>query len=227
MTTTNLPEKRPQFVKPIIETIRTPAQYEGMATMLRGVKAYKERVTTFFEPHKRRAREAWQGLVDEEKKALAPADEAEKEIKAELIRYDTEQEELRKAEERRLAEEARVREEQRRLDEAAALEAEGKRTGNDDLVFQAEDLLQQPIETPAVQLASRTPHVSGLSFKETWSAKVTDFKKLVKWVAKNPKDTNLLLPNQPALNQMAKARRENLKIDGVQAVSNKGAASRS
>lgn len=215
----------PKFVAPIIEPIKTPAQYEGMAGLLKGVKAYRDRVETFFEPHKRRAREAWQGLVDEEKKALAPALKAEDEIKRELTTYHTEQEKLRLAEERRLQDEARQREEARRLDEAAAMEREAERTGDADLRDQARELINEPVATPSVHLESFVPKVGGLSFRESYTAKVTDLKKLIKWVAKNIQNANLLLPNQTALNQMAKAQRENLKIDGVEAVKGKAPAS--
>lgn len=218
-------EDAPKFVAPVIAPIKTPGEYERYAEDLKAIKSYCGRVEAFFQPHKQRAREAWQALVDDEKKVLKPAYDAETGIKRELTTFHTAQEELRLAEERRLQEEARKREEARRLDEAAALEREAERTGDADLREQAQQILDEPVETPSVQVGSYVPKVGGLSFRESYSAKVLDVKKLIKWVAKNIQFANLLSPNQTALNQMAKAQRENLKIDGVQAVKGKTPAS--
>jgi hypothetical protein len=218
--TTTLANK-PTYVPMAIEKITTPAGYTLTAERLKLVKAFQKSVEQFFEPHKQRARAAWQGLVDEEKKLLQPAQEDEKKLKAELVVYDTAQEQLRLAEERRLQEEARQREEQRRLDEAAAMEREATRLGDADLQRQAEELVNEPVETPAVQLASYVPKVGGLSYRTTYSGKVVDPKKLIKFIAKNLQYLNLVNWNQTAINQLARAQRENLKIDGLQVVTDK------
>lgn len=219
-------DKPTPYVPPVIVPIKSTAEYYRYAEKLKDIKGYIRKVEGFFAPHKERARAAWQGLVDEEKAAKRPAEETEKAIKRELTAYDDEQEALRLAEQKRLEEDARKKEEQRRLEEAAALESEGARTGNADLVQQAQELLEEPVETPSVQLASFVPKVSGLSFKESYSAEVTDLKSFIKWVAKNVKThANLLKPDQTALNQLARAQRENLKIDGVKVKKTKGAAS--
>jgi hypothetical protein len=224
-TLTPVTEKKPEFIAPLVETITTTEQYEQTAGLLKGVKAYRDRVEVFFAPHKKRAHDAWKGLVDEEKKALEPALRAEGEIKAELSRYHTEQELIRLAEQRRLEEEARKRDEAARLEEAAALELEAQRTGDADLRQQAQELVDTPVETPTVQVASFTPKVSGLSFRETWSARVDDLKKLIAWVAKNPSDFNLLQPNMTALNAKARSQKQGMSVDGVKAVCTKTPAS--
>jgi chromosome segregation ATPase len=218
-------EKKPEFIAPIVPTINTVEQYESTAGLLKDVKAYRDRVEAFFAPHKDRAHKAWKGLVDEEKKALAPALQAEADIKAELSRFHSEQEAARREQQRVLEEQARRREEQARLEEAAALELEAQRTGDTDLQQQAEELVNTPVETPTVQVASFTPKVSGLSFRETWSARVDDLKKLIAWVAKNPADFNLLQPNTTALNAKARSQKSGMNVDGVKAVCTKTPAS--
>ena len=129
-----------------------------------------------------------------------------------------EQERLRLAEERRLADLARQQEEQRVLDEAAALELEADRTGDEDLRQQAQELAAEPVTTPAVSVGSYVPKVAGITQRGSYTARVTDLKKLVAWVAKHPKDINLLRVNEPALNALARSQKENLKIPGVQLV---------
>lgn len=216
--------EKPKFVAPLIMPIESDEAYRAYAEHLKDVLAYKERVSSFYEPRKKRTRELWLAEVEDEKKALAPAEQAEKGIKAELVAYDTKKEAERKAEEDRLAEQARIAEEKRRLDEAAALEREAARTGNEDLRQEAEQLLAEPVETPSVQLERWTPRIGGLSFRETWTGTVTDLKKLIKWVAKHPENTNLLQVNQAALNNLARGQKENFKVDGAKAVKTKGAA---
>lgn len=216
--TTDLQQKPPEFVAPLIEPITTITQYQAAAHLLIDIKSYCARVVTFFKPHKERARAAWQGLLDEEKKALKPAIAAEAAIKSELALFQAAQEQLRLAEERRLAELARQQEERRILDEAAAMELEAQRTGDVGLSAEATALLEQPVETPGVTLQSYVPKVSGLTSRGSYTAKVTDMKKLVAWVAKHPKDINLLRVNEPALNALARSQKDNLKIPGVQLV---------
>ena len=57
----------------------------------------------------------------------------------------------------------------------------------------------------AVSLPDPTPALSGVSLGETWKATVVDFPKLVQAVAKGEAPIEVLLPNQPELNRLARA----------------------
>lgn len=217
--------KAPQFAAPAIAKIENDIQLVAAADTLKEVKAYIERVETFFAPHKKRAHEAWKALCADEKTMLKPAEDAEVKIKTAMAEYREEQDRLAREEAARDAEAARIEEERRLLEEAAALELEAQRTGDADMARQAQELLDTPVETPAVVQRPSTPKIAGVSFRENWKAVVTDVKKLIQHVAKTPADTNLLTPNQTALNQMARSQRENMKIDGVKAVKDTGVAS--
>lgn len=223
VATTEAKIQAPAFTAPQVPTIANVGQYMTVAGMLKDVKEYRDRVEAFFAPHKKRAYDAWKGLCAEETTALGPALEVEKKIKTELARYDTEQEQARQAEERRLADELRKRAEQERAEEVARLQEEAKRTGNADLVKEAQAVAETPIEEAVVKVERFVPRGGGLpTFVETWSGEVTDMKKFIKWVAKNPADTNLLQVNQTALNQKARGQRENFNVDGAKAVKSKG-----
>lgn len=215
--TTDLQKPEP-FTAPAILPIKTTEQYQFYAQRLLDIKGYCQRVVAFFKPHKEGARAVWQGLLDEEKKALSPAIAAEAAIKSELALFQAAQERLRLLEERRLAEEARKAQEARILEEAAAMELEADRTGDEDLRQQAEELAAEPTVTPAVSLQSFVPKVSGITQRGSYSARCTDLKKLVAYVLKHPTNINLLMVNQTALNALARSQKENLKIPGVQLV---------
>lgn len=200
--------------------------YDRAGELLKGIKALRDEIADTFDPHIKRAHEAHRALCREKQDAEAPLAEAERILKSGLSAYAQEQERIRREEERRLQEEARKREEQRRLEEAAALEREAKATGDQALEQEAHALLARPVMTPPVTVASSTPKVAGITHRDAWSAKVTSLVALIKFVAAHPEHQNLLQPNQAALNQLARAMKANLKIDGVQAVNTPTVAAR-
>lgn len=73
-----------------------------------------------------------------------------------------------------------------------------------------------PAPPPQVYVPKAAP-VAGMSGRDNWQAVVTDKLKLVKFVAANPGFIGLVEPNQTALNQMARAMKATMKIDGAEA----------
>jgi hypothetical protein len=195
--------------------IGSAADYAEHAERLKAIKSFQKRVGEFFEPLKRKASEAHKALCEAERKALQPASDDEAAIKRALVAFDQEQERLRRIEENRLREEARLKEERRRLDEAAALEREGVLTGNQELIDEADALILAPVEAPVVHLERATPKVAGIVTREVWKCEVVDLLKLVKAVAEHPQHLNLLMPNNTAIQQMAKALKGAMAIPGI------------
>lgn len=225
--TQELTTRDPEWVAPAVPLpVRSQDEYVEVAQQLKAVKEFERRVTEWFAPLKTKAHAAWKALVEREGETLAPAREWESRCKAAMAAWDTQQEELRRAEERRLQEEARKREEERRLAEAAALEAEGIAEGDTAKVAEAESIIEEPVETPVVVVPKATPKVQGISYREQWLAQVVDLHALIRYVAQNPAFTNLLLPNMAALNAQARSLKANLAIPGVKAFSKKTVAAR-
>lgn len=191
--------------------------YTAAGELLMGIKALRDRIAETFDPHIKRAHDAHKALVKEKRDAEDPLVEAETIIKRALGAYNAEQERLRQAEQQRLQALAQKEEEDRRIAAAAALETEGNATGNQDLLYEAMELVEQPVVAAPVYVPPSTPKVSGISHRDNWSARVTSVSSLIKFVAAHPEHQNLLLPNQTALNAMARAMKANMKIDGVQA----------
>lgn len=166
----------PQRAKAL--TILTAATYDEAGEMLRGIKALRKEIDATFTPIITKAHDAHKEACAQKKRAEAPLAEAEAILKQGLIGYQTVQEQIRQADERRLQAIARQEEETRRLDEAAALERAASAaidlTEGFQLRREAEALLEQPIVAPVVTLASSTPKLAGISYREVWKFRVTD-----------------------------------------------------
>jgi len=168
-------------------------------------------------------------------------EQAEAIIKRKMIGYTTEQERIaaeqrRKAEAAIRAEQARIAKEAAEREAAAQAEAAKLIEAGDaekaaevqaEAAIEAASLaataqvMTAPVAAPAVA------KVSGVSMRSAWKAECTDKAALVAFVAANPQFLNLLDVNTSALNQMAKAMRETMKIDGVRVYEEKQLASRS
>jgi hypothetical protein len=192
--------------------------YERAAALLVDIKGLRKEVDAAFDPIIADAHRAHRTACEKKRQAEAPLVEAERLVKASMSEFTVEQERLRQAEERRLQEAARQEEESRLLAEAAALEREAVATHDDGLLQEAHELIERPIVAPPVSVARTVPKVSGVVHRENWSARVTSVAALIKFVAAHPEHQNLLTPNQAALNQLARAMKSNLRIDGVQAI---------
>jgi hypothetical protein len=185
--------------------------YQQACDFLKGIKALRTEIAETFEPHIKRAHEAHKALLKEKADAEAPLAEAERITKGALVIYDNAQEKLRREEAARQQAKLRRQEEERRLAEAVALEEAGD-------AAEAEALIEEPIIVPTVAVQPSTPKVSGIAYRETWSASVTDLGALVKFVAANPQFAALLTPNMPALNAQARSLKGQMQIPGVEAI---------
>jgi hypothetical protein len=189
--------------------------YTQAGELLRTVKAFQSDVTHYYKPRKEQAKAVHQQYCDDERDRLAPLLRAEAALKQGMKSFDDQQELLRQAEQRRLEEEARRRAEARQLEEAAALEMEGNAANDPELLYQANELLTQPVETPLVTLAKATPKVAGVTYRETWKGECVDLMRLVRHIAEHPEHVNLLQANTTAINQLARAQKSGLKLPGL------------
>lgn len=191
--------------------IEDATSYAAACEFLKAIKALRTEIADTFGPHITRAHEAHRALLKEKADAEAPLVEAERIAKAQLVEWDQAQERERRAEQARIQEALRRQDEEQRLNDAIALEAAGE-------TAEAEALIEMPIAPVAVAVAPTTPKVSGIAYRETWSAKVTDLSALARYVAANPQFANLLSANMPALNAQARSLKGALSIPGVEAV---------
>lgn len=188
--------------------IATDADFTLAGEMLRGVKALAGEIDSVFGPLKKKANESHRAICDEEAKAKAPLSEAERIVKRSMAQYHEAQERARRIEQQRLEAEVRRQEEDRRLAEATELEAEGRHE-------EAEEAISAPATYTAAPVAPPPPKVQGVSFREAWSAEVTDLKALVAAVAEGKAQAGLVMANQQALDQLARALKATMAVPGV------------
>lgn len=188
--------------------VNSPETYVAAAEALKAAKALQREIKEFFDPLKKAAKEAHHKLCESEKEKLAPLDAAIADIGKKLTAYDQEQERLRREEEARLRELAAKREEEARLMEAIELEAMGE-------TAEANRIIDEPPPPTIVRVEKATPQVSGVSFRASYRAEVTDLRALVRAVADGKVPLLAIVPSETFLNQQARAMKETLDYPGV------------
>jgi hypothetical protein len=170
----------------------------------------------FFKSMKDPAYAAWKKICSNENLVCDPVEATMKQINKELVRYDQEQEQLRREEQARLEREARERAEAERIAQAEQLKAQG---ADEETI---DEILEAPVQVTELVVAAPTYEKSkAVVHRDNWSGEVTDLKALVKYVAKNPQFIGLLQINQTALNAQARALKGTMAIPGVRPVNNR------
>lgn len=207
---------------------------ENASFLLRSIKTLRGQVQTWFAPHldaametKRKAEAARKGLADEQARIEAPLVEAETIVKRSLLDYEAKEERARLAEERRLQADAQREAEAVTLAAAAAMELEAKQTGNVEMLAEAIDILEQPIEAPVVVVQKAVPKVQGVTYRDNWKAHPTvNIKALAAAVAAGTVPVTFLSVNMTAINQFARATHGAQPVAGVRFFNDRQIAAR-
>lgn len=198
--------------------ITSADDYARVAEFLLGIKQLREKVAATFDVHIKRAYEAHRALVAEKREAEAEAIKAEEIAKALLAAWDTARETADADERRR--NEAIAEEHGRMLDDAiATAEARGD-------FATADGIREERARAVPAPVVPSTPKVEGITFRETWTAKVVDLAALVAAAAAHRPWVALLKADQTALNAQARSLKSRLAIPGVEAVCSKGVGAR-
>lgn len=226
--------------------IDSPVLYEMAAGELQSIKKRAKELDDERKSITRPLDAAKRRIMDLYERPLSILGQAERLLKGAMASYHAEQERKRIAEQKARDEEARaVREAQeaeaRRLQEEAAtnaakadeLAAAGNIEAAADLADQAAEQLHAAAETAAVAsmvvaapVIAETPKVSGVSFRDHWTADVLDKMALVRFVASNEHFAHVLDVNLGALQKIAAAQKETFAIPGCKANCEKILASR-
>jgi hypothetical protein len=215
-------------------TIRDAAGCTQASYLLRSIKGLRSDIQRWFAPHvdaatetKRKAEAARKALTDEQGRMEAPLVDAEGRIKRALLAYEQEQERARRAEEQRLQAEAQRQAEADTLAAAAALEMEAATVGDAEMRAEAEAILAQPVEAPAVVVRSSVPKVQGVVYRDNWTVHPEiDVRALAAAVASGAAPASFLTPNLVALRAWAKATQGGQTLPGVRAVNDRQIAAR-
>lgn len=202
--------------------------------LLRSIKGVRHDIQAWFAPHldaametKRKAEAARKALADDCDRMQAPLVVAENTVKRALLAWEQEQERLRREEEARLQKAAQDEAERATLAAAAALELEAVKTGDAEMLKEAESYITDPIEAPVVEVKRFVPKVQGVSYRDNWKAhSEVDVKTLAAAVASGAAPVTFLVPNMTAINQWARATQGSQKIPGVRVVNDRQIAAR-
>ena len=187
--------------------------------LVKSIRELRRQVKETFADPKAKSHAAHRAVCDAEKKHDAPLAAAEMTIKNSISGYLREEEQRRQNELITRQAEERRKEEQARLERAALLDEAGEKDAADAL------LDEEPPPPPPPTTQDMRPQADGITSRKTWAAEVTNLRALAKYVADGGA-VNLLLPNMPALNSMARSHKEEMRVPGVSAISTIGVAGR-
>ncbi len=190
-------------------TITNAETYTQAANFKITLAGWRKKIVDEFAPMKEAAHKAHKAITAKEGEYLKPITEAEATLKTAIMKWQDEQERLRRIEQRRLEMEAQMqRDLERQQREEEALNA-AIAEGTEEVYVEPAVYVPPPIAAPTYE------PVKGLGITRRWGAEVTDIKKLCRAVADGVVPETYVLPNQVALNQRAQADKQAMMIPGV------------
>lgn len=191
-----------EYVASLPMKITDNESYLLFAGELQEIKRRQKVIDDRLEPEKKKAYVAYMAWNDLIKELKAPLLAREAFDKKEMAAWDQEQERIRREEEKRLQEEARKREEEARLQAAIEAEQHGEREEAEAIIN------ERPAYVPPVVLPKSTPKVSGISYRDNWTFRITDPNKI-------PRE--YMVPNETAIRKVVSALKDKANIPGVEA----------
>lgn len=194
--------------------------YDKATTALLEASSWVKSATSWFADFVKPSYAAYQAALGKQKAVIDPVKTQIGIIKDAVLRYDREQETLRRQQQAEAEAAERKRVEDEKLADAQQLHDQGAPAEVID------EVLSEPVFTAPVYVPATYAKASGVSMRDNWKAEVTDIDAFIKACAKDKNLRGLLTINQPALNAMAKAQKERLDIAGVRAYNDKVVAAR-
>jgi hypothetical protein len=184
--------------------------YDGATDLLlREIIPFRKKWAEYWKPLTSAAWDAYKKVQARFKEGDEPAEIAERNVKAEIRRWDDEQIRIEQERQRAAQEAAEKAAEEERL--RAAIVAE--EAGASDAEISA--IVDAPVAVVAEPVQPAYQRTSGIGRRSNWKAKVTDLHALVKAAAKDRSLLPYLEANQRALDARAKADQKTLNIPGV------------
>lgn len=203
--------------------------YECAALTLKMLQDARDRAFKFLDPIREAVYRAYQVVQKRQSEALSPIDAAIRTVKRAMLDWDNEQELVRrelqrKEQEKAAAEALRIQREQ--SEQLTLAEVSSALEAGD--TAKAEELIAKPIEAPLpyvapVHVPDARPHVDGQSKRKNWKI-AEDEVDLIKFL-QAVKDgeleirqaAQLIKPDLPACNKLAKAMETAFSIPGMRA----------
>jgi hypothetical protein len=185
------------------------------------LKPVAAKIEAYFDPDIKAAHQLHKSLNDKKRVLLDPILKAEAIVKRSIGTWTAEQERLRQEAQRKAEDERRRQEEEAKLSTAVQAEELGASEEETSAILDAPTYAAPAVAAPTFQRAA------GVSVKGNWKGSCDDVQKLCEFIAKNPKYINLVEPNLPAINKLAKALESSFDIPGCRAYRDAVVAARS
>lgn len=189
------------------------ASYDFATQSFKDAATLEKRIVEHYEPLRETTKAAYDTVLDAKKRDLEPVVQVKQILSRSIAAFELEQARERQREQARRDEEAlKIAEEKRQKELADAKKAGATKK-------EIEEIKKAPVEAVSPEVKPTFERSATVSAPiERWSAEVRDLMLLVKAVAAGKQPLNLLLPNQPALNGMARALKNTMGVPGVEAV---------
>ena len=181
--------------------IRDDEALELAGELLMQVRDARKTIEEKFRPSINAAHKAHREMLALFKEVDAPYESAERTIKNRAAIYTAEVKRRAEQAQREAEAVAHKAAEEERIKRAEELAAQNRHA-------EAEAELDAPLDVPAVAPVVTVPKVAGFGTRDRYTARVDRLALLVQYVAANPEYTNLLQPNQSALNDLAASRKQ-------------------
>ena len=179
--------------------------YAQAGTLLIGYKELGKTIKDYFKPLKENTHKAWKVVCDREKEELDKLQPGIQHLNKQMVTYNIEQEQIRKAEEDRLRDEAEKAERERRL----GLALKAVEAGEEE---EAKAILEEPGFIPPPIVEKTVPKQAGLAMVTIYKWRLVDINKV-------PKPYLQLRVNEVAVNQTVKALKAQTNIPGIEVYS--------
>lgn len=178
--------------------------YKTAGDMQGAMRALKTRMEEFFDPHVKRAHEAWKALTADRKAHIDPLDKSLNLIAGKMGGYKAELERQRREEEAVLRRQAEEEARQAAEETAEYHEFMGDMASADAVRSASENLAGHAARTVVVE--SYAPKVENEVSRANWKFEIVDAKKI-------PRD--FLMPDEKAIGAMVRSRKGAVEIPGV------------
>lgn len=192
----------------IVKIIDQQTYDQACSLLLEEIKPFRKRWLEYWAAVKNPAWAAYQAIQKKFVEGDKPLEEAERQVKAEIARFDAEQERIRQEQQRRAEEDARKAEEEERLRIATMAEESGATEE------EVNAIVDTPVTAVAPPVAPTYQKASGIATRDNWLARCTDIKALCRAVATGKVSPEYVMVNQAALNARARADKGTLNIPG-------------
>lgn len=203
-----------------VEIVDQPS-YDKAVELLATVRAVIGSIETDRKQMKRGVIDAGKAIDAKAAGAKKPWQDAERILASRVRRFLEEAERARRSEQLRIEAEHKRQLEAEALENAENLQKAGASPQMVDAAIDERTIQQTAPPAPTAPQIDR----GGAGIRHNWKAEVDDFSALVDWCSETG-SYHLLLANQSALNQMAKAQRNLLKIPGIRAWDDRGVGTR-